>query len=78
MKKGKKLYEGKAKIIYASPEKNLVIQSPERILYVADALRNNFDIDLICKLTGYDRWFIEQIDYIIKLEKELSILKSFW
>ncbi len=26
MKKGKKLYEGKGKIIYASPEKNLVIQ----------------------------------------------------
>ena len=26
MKKGKKLYEGKAKIIYATPEKNLVIQ----------------------------------------------------
>jgi len=26
MKKGKKLYEGKAKIIYACPEKNLVIQ----------------------------------------------------
>ena len=26
MKKGKKLYEGKAKIIFASPEKNLVIQ----------------------------------------------------
>ena len=26
MKKGKKLYEGKAKIIYASPEKNFVIQ----------------------------------------------------
>ena len=26
MKKGKKLYEGKAKIVYASSEKNLVIQ----------------------------------------------------
>ena len=26
MKRGKKLYEGKAKIIYSSPEKNLVIQ----------------------------------------------------
>ena len=26
MKKGKKLYEGKAKIIFASTEKNLVIQ----------------------------------------------------
>ena len=27
MKKGKKLYEGKAKIIYATADKNLVIQS---------------------------------------------------
>ena len=26
MKKGKKLYEGKAKIIYATQDKNLVIQ----------------------------------------------------
>ena len=26
MKKGKKLYEGKAKIIYATSDKNLVIQ----------------------------------------------------
>tara|TARA_B100000242_G_scaffold203101_1_gene147193 strand:- start:2391 stop:2645 length:255 start_codon:yes stop_codon:yes gene_type:complete len=26
MKKGKKLYEGKAKVIYATSEKNLVIQ----------------------------------------------------
>ena len=26
MKKGKKLYEGKAKIIYATTDKNLVIQ----------------------------------------------------
>ena len=27
MKKGKKLYEGKAKIIYATNDKNLVIQN---------------------------------------------------
>ena len=27
MKKGKKLYEGKAKIIYSTNDKNLVIQS---------------------------------------------------
>jgi len=27
MKKGKKLYEGKAKIIYATTDKNLVIQN---------------------------------------------------
>ena len=26
MKKGKKIYEGKAKIIYSTPDKNLIIQ----------------------------------------------------
>ena len=32
MKKGKKLYEGKAKIIYATNDKNLVIQSDKYIM----------------------------------------------
>ena len=53
-------------------EKNLIIQSPERILYIADALRRNFNIKMIAKLTGYDEWFIEQIDEIIKIEEEIK------
>ena len=32
MKKGKKLYEGKAKIIYATQDKSLVIQNILRML----------------------------------------------
>ena len=32
MKKGKKLYEGKAKIIYATSDKNLVIQHFKNML----------------------------------------------
>ena len=56
-------------------EKNLVIQSPERILYIADALRKNFEIEKISTLTGYDKWFIQQIDSIIKLEKNLENTK---
>ena len=52
-------------------EENLLIQSPERILYVAEALRRNFSINKISSLTGYDKWFIEQIDHIIKLENNL-------
>ena len=32
MKKGKKIYEGKAKIIYATSDKNLVIQSDRYII----------------------------------------------
>tara|TARA_B100001123_G_scaffold450757_1_gene623481 strand:- start:901 stop:4155 length:3255 start_codon:yes stop_codon:yes gene_type:complete len=52
-------------------EENLLIQSPERILYVAEALRRNFSINKISSLTGYDKWFVEQIDHIIKLENNL-------
>ena len=41
MKKGKKLYEGKAKIIYATSDKNLVIQhfkdDATCLLYTSDA-----------------------------------------
>ncbi len=32
MKKGKKLYEGKAKIIYATNDKNLVIQHFKKMM----------------------------------------------
>ena len=52
-------------------EKNLINQSPERILYIADALREGFDINKICELTGYDKWFIEQINQIVKIEDNL-------
>jgi carbamoyl-phosphate synthase large subunit len=52
-------------------EKNLIVQSPERILYIAEALRKNFDINKISKLTGYDEWFIEQIEIIIRAEKNI-------
>ena len=55
-------------------EKNLIIQSPERILYIAAALRENFDIKMISKLTGYDEWFIEQISEIIKNRFKLKTL----
>ena len=34
MKKGKKLYEGKAKIIYATNDKNLVIQYFKDEIYI--------------------------------------------
>tara|TARA_Y100000590_G_C15745731_1_gene1021913 strand:+ start:3591 stop:6845 length:3255 start_codon:yes stop_codon:yes gene_type:complete len=53
-------------------EKNLVIQSPERILYVADALRKKFEVKTIAKLTGYDEWFIDQINTIVTLENKIS------
>ena len=34
MKKGKKIYEGKAKIVFATSDKNLVIQHFKSISYI--------------------------------------------
>tara|TARA_B100001123_G_C15332082_1_gene1031537 strand:- start:241 stop:3492 length:3252 start_codon:yes stop_codon:yes gene_type:complete len=56
-------------------EKNLITQSPERILYIADALRKNFQISKISELTGYDSFFIQQINEIVKLENNISNLQ---
>ena len=53
-------------------EENLLTQSPERILYIAEALRNNFSINKISSLTGYDKWFIQQINQITKEEQKIS------
>ncbi|QXK91771.1 carbamoyl-phosphate synthase large subunit [Neoehrlichia mikurensis] len=48
---------------------SLVKLSPDRILIIADALRHNISIDKINKITGYDPWFLMQIQNIIKYEK---------
>tara|TARA_B100000579_G_scaffold433771_1_gene453192 strand:+ start:76 stop:3330 length:3255 start_codon:yes stop_codon:yes gene_type:complete len=57
-------------------EKYLISQSPERILYIAEALRKKFDKNKIAKLTGYDLWFIEQIQILISIEDEIKKLNS--
>ena len=58
-----------------SIEENLLTQSPERILYIAEALRNKFTVEKICSLTGYDKWFVNQIKIITELEKEILKFK---
>lgn len=44
----------------------------ERIWYIADAFRHGLDVDAIFKLTKIDRWFLVQIEDIIKLEKHVK------
>ncbi|HSH85935.1 MAG TPA: carbamoyl-phosphate synthase large subunit [Methylophilus sp.] len=44
---------------------------PERIWYVADAFRLGMTIDEIFNITKIDRWFLVQIEEIIKLEQSL-------
>ncbi|WP_018986498.1 carbamoyl-phosphate synthase large subunit [Methylophilus methylotrophus] len=45
---------------------------PERIWYVADAFRLGMSVDEVFNITKIDRWFLVQIEEIIKLELSLS------
>ncbi|QLK58970.1 carbamoyl-phosphate synthase large subunit [Ehrlichia ruminantium] len=50
----------------------LVKLSPERIFIIADALRRNISIEEINKITGYDKWFLMQIQNIIHHEQDIK------
>lgn len=45
--------------------------TPEQIFYVAEALRQNFDIEYIYAITKWDKWFLAQIKEIIDAEEHL-------
>src|SRR5688500_12099963 len=45
---------------------------PDRIWYVADALRCGMPLDEVYRLTKIDPWFLDQIKQIVELEMELD------
>ncbi|WP_343189181.1 carbamoyl-phosphate synthase large subunit [Buchnera aphidicola (Chaitoregma tattakana)] len=45
---------------------------PNRILYIADAIRIGYNLNKIFNLTKIDKWFLNQFFEIIKLEKKIS------
>jgi len=53
-------------------EEQLQIPRPERIFSLAVALRSGFTPDDISRLSGIDGWFIDQMEQIILLEKEIK------
>lgn len=61
-------------------EKNLKTPNPERIFFIAHALKNNFSLEIIHELTNIDPWFINQIkgivDYEILMSKPPSLSPS--
>ena len=50
----------------------LTIPGPKRIFYVADAIRNGWNLDKIHSLTKIDYWFLDQINEILEIEKDLT------
>jgi carbamoyl-phosphate synthase large subunit len=53
-------------------EKELGEPGPERIWYVGDAFAMGLSVDEVFALTKIDRWFLVQIEEIVKIELELE------
>ncbi|MDP2371234.1 carbamoyl-phosphate synthase large subunit [Rhodoferax sp.] len=53
-------------------EKELGEPGPERIWYVGDAFAAGWSVDEVFALTKIDRWFLVQIEQIVKIELELE------
>ncbi len=53
-------------------EKELGEPGPERIWYVGDAFAQGMSVDEVFELTKIDRWFLVQIEQIVKIELELE------
>ena len=47
-------------------------QAPDRILRIAAAIGAGFDLDRIVTLTGWDRWFIDQLAELVAVEKSVA------
>jgi carbamoyl-phosphate synthase large subunit len=53
-------------------EKELGEPGPERIWYVGDAFAQGLSVDEVYALTKIDKWFLVQIEDIVKIELELE------
>ncbi|MEO7391760.1 MAG: carbamoyl-phosphate synthase large subunit, partial [Ramlibacter sp.] len=53
-------------------EKELGEPGPERIWYVGDAFAMGLSVDEVYELTKIDKWFLAQIEEIVKIELELE------
>ena len=47
-------------------------RTPDRILKIAQAFREDFTVEEINQITGFDRWFLRQIEAIIYEEKMIA------
>lgn len=53
--------------------RELRIPGPDRLFYLADALRAGMTTEEVQELSGIDLWFIAQIDELIAIEHELKV-----
>ncbi|HRE90892.1 MAG TPA: carbamoyl-phosphate synthase large subunit, partial [Myxococcota bacterium] len=64
--------ESKGEVASEVLEYELKFPGPDRIFYVADALRRGYDLEQVHELTKIDPWFLDQILQIIEVEQRLA------
>ncbi len=52
-------------------ERRLMVPNPDRLYYIAQALRNGYSVEKIYSLSKIDPWFIQQIYELVEFEKRL-------
>ena len=52
-------------------ESALARPTPDRLLVAAEALRQGFTVERINQLTGFDPWFIERLQEIVRAEEQV-------
>ncbi len=55
-------------------EERVATPTPQRILYVAEALRRGWGVERVFELTHIDRWFLNRIADIVTAERTISEL----
>ncbi len=53
-------------------QKYIVTPTDDRIFAIAELLRRGVDVDVICSLTKIDLFFVDKVNHIIKLEREIA------
>ncbi len=61
------LPDGKAEIL-----KELVRQTPDRLIRAAEALRRGLTVEEICGASKFDPWFLREIEGIVRAEAEVK------
>ncbi len=57
-------------------EQGLKVANPQRLFYIREALRQGKSIEEVYQLCNIDRWFLANIEEIVRLEKKLKKAKG--
>ncbi|MFI3211015.1 MAG: carbamoyl-phosphate synthase large subunit [Peptostreptococcaceae bacterium] len=73
---------GKYSLVHSASEeksidelkRSVVVPDDERLFDLAEMIRRGYSIDMIQKITGVDKWFINKFKWIVEQEENLKVM----